>query len=54
MRTYPKIAIDTKDPDTVDYQQELEHVIKQTASDKAIQRMDATRNPSQQQAEVVD
>jgi hypothetical protein len=29
-------------------------VINQTASDKAIQRMDATRNPSQQQVEVVD
>jgi hypothetical protein len=31
-----KFAIDTKDPDTVDYQQELEHVTKQTALDKAI------------------
>jgi hypothetical protein len=29
-----KFAIDTEDPDTVNYQQELEHVIEQTASNK--------------------
>ena len=47
-RLIRKFAIDTEDPDTVDYQQQLEHVMKQTASDKAIRQMDATRNPSQQ------
>jgi hypothetical protein len=38
-----KLAIDPEDPATVDYQQELKHVMQQTASDKAIQRMNATR-----------
>ena len=49
-----KFTIDTEDPSTVNYQEQLEHVMKQTASDKAIQRMNATRAPSQQQNEVVD
>jgi hypothetical protein len=49
-----KFSIDTEDPSTVNYQEQLEHVMKQTASDKAIQRMNATRAPSQQQSEVVD
>jgi hypothetical protein len=49
-----KLEIDTKDPDTIDYKKVLEHVIKQTASDKAIQQMNSTQNPSQQQTEVVD
>jgi hypothetical protein len=49
-----KFSIDTKDPETVDYQKQLKHIMQQTASDKAIQRMNATRAPSQQQSEVVD
>ena len=49
-----KFSIDTEDPSTINYQEQLEHVMKQTASDKAIQRMNATRAPSQQQSEVVD
>jgi hypothetical protein len=49
-----KFAIDTEDPDTVAYQKQLDHIMRQTASDKAIQRMNATRTPSQQQTEVVD
>src|SRR3984893_3858335 len=49
-----KFSIDTEDPTTVDYQAHLEHVMKQTASDKAIQRMNATQAPSRQQSEVVD
>ena len=38
----------------MDYTKQLEHVKQQTASDKAIQRMNATRAPSQQQTEVVN
>jgi hypothetical protein len=53
-RLIRKFTIDTEDPATVDYKQQLEHVMRQTASDKAIQRMNATRAPSQQQTEVVD
>jgi hypothetical protein len=49
-----KFSIDTKDPSTVKYEEQLEHIMKQTASNKAIQRMNATRAPSQQQTEVVD
>jgi hypothetical protein len=49
-----KFVIDTEDPETVDYQKQLKHIMQQTASDKAIQRMNATRAPSQQQTEVVD
>src|SRR6202042_1967529 len=47
-RLIRKFAIDTEDPATVNYQQQLEHVMKQAASDRAIRQMDATRNPSQQ------
>jgi hypothetical protein len=53
-RLIRKFAIDTEDPDTVNYQQQLEHVQKQAASDKAIRQMSATQNPSSQQAEVVN
>jgi hypothetical protein len=49
-----KFTIDIEDPSTVNYQEQLEHVIKQIASNKAIQRMNATRAPSRQQNEVVD
>jgi hypothetical protein len=49
-----KFAIDTEDPATVDYQRDLKHVMQQTASDKAIQQMNATRKLSKQQTEVVD
>jgi hypothetical protein len=49
-----KFSIDTEDPSTVDYQCQLEHVMKQTVSDKAIQRMNATRAPSRQHNKVVD
>jgi hypothetical protein len=49
-----KFSIDTEDPTTVNYKEQLEHVTKQTASDKAIQRMNATRAPSQQQNKVVN
>jgi hypothetical protein len=52
-RLIRKFAINTEDPATVNYQQQLEHVKKQAASDKAIRQMDATWNPSQQ-AEVVN
>jgi len=41
-----KLEIDTEDPNTVDYKKLLEQVVKQTASDKAIQQMNATRSPS--------
>jgi len=41
-----KLEINTKDPNTVDYKKLLEQVVKQTASDKAIQRMNATQSPS--------
>ena len=41
-----KLEIDTKDPDTIDYKKVLKQVIKQTASDKAIQQMNSTQNPS--------
>ena len=34
-----KLEIDTKDPDTVDYKKVLKYVVKQTASDKAIQQI---------------
>ena len=46
-RLIRKFAINTEDPSTVNYQQQLEHVTKQAASDRAIRQMDATRNPSQ-------
>jgi len=49
-----KLEIDTKDPNTVNYKKLLEQVVKQTASDKAIQRINATRSPSQQQTEAVN
>jgi hypothetical protein len=52
-RLIRKFAIDTEDPTTVDYQQQLEHVKKQAMSDKAVQRVNATRNPSQKQTEAV-
>ncbi len=41
-----KLEIDTEDPSTIDYKKVLEHVVRQTASDKAIQQMNAIRNPS--------
>jgi hypothetical protein len=41
-----KLEIDTKDLDTIDYTKVLKHVIKQTASDKAIQQMNSTQNLS--------
>jgi hypothetical protein len=47
-RLIQKFAINTEDPFTVNYQQQLEHVIKQAASNKAIRQMDATQNPLQQ------
>ena len=31
-----KLEIDTEDPSTIDYKKVLEHVVRQTASDKAI------------------
>ena len=49
-----KLKIDTKDLDTINYTKVLKHVIKQTASNKAIQQMNSMQNPSQQQTEVVD
>jgi hypothetical protein len=49
-----KFSIDTEDPSTVDYQCQLEHVIKQTVSDNAIQRMNTTQALSWQQSKVVD
>ena len=51
-RLIRKFVINTEDPATVNYQQQLEHVTKQAASDQAIRQMDATRNP-QQQTEAV-
>jgi len=47
-RLIQKFAINTEDPGTVNYQQQLEHMMKQAASDRAIRQMDATRNPLQQ------
>ena len=47
-RLIRKFAIDTEDPSTVIYQQQLEHVTKQAVSDRAVRQMDATRNPSRQ------
>jgi hypothetical protein len=47
------LAIDTEDPATVKYQTELEHIMKQAASDKTIQRMNAARASSQLSTEVV-
>ncbi len=38
-----RFAIDTEDPVTVDYQKELEHIMQQTALDKAIQHMNDIR-----------
>ena len=49
-----KLEIDTKDPKTVDYKKLLEQVVKQTASDKAIQQINAIRSPSQQQTKAVN
>src|SRR5580704_3187018 len=47
------LAIDTEDPVTVKYQTELEHIMKQAASDNTIQRMNAARASSQLPTEVV-
>ena len=49
-----KLEIDTKDPNTVDYKKLLKQVVKQTASDKAIQQINATQSPSQQQTKAVN
>ena len=49
-----KLEINTKDPNTVNYKKLLKQVVKQTASDKAIQQINATRSPSQQQTEAVN
>jgi hypothetical protein len=48
-----KFAIDTEDPDTVEYQKQLKYIIQRIASNKAFQYMNATRTPLQQ-AEVLD
>ena len=49
-----KLEINTKDPNTVNYKKLLKQVVKQTASDKAIQQINATRSPSQQQTKAVN
>ncbi len=43
-----RFAIDTEDLATVNYQKELEHIMQQTVSDKAIQRMNAIHKEAQQ------
>jgi hypothetical protein len=42
-----KFTIDTEDPMTINYQKQLDHIIQETASDKAIQRMNAIQTASQ-------
>ncbi len=41
-------AIDTEDLATIDYQKELEYIMQQTASDKAIQHMNTIYKETQQ------
>jgi hypothetical protein len=48
-----KFAIDTEDPSTIDYPKMRDYIMRQALSNRAIQRMNATRTPLQQ-AEVVD
>ncbi len=48
-----RFAIDTEDLATIDYSKELEHIIQQTTSDKAIQYMNDMRKEVQQAVDPV-